>query len=76
LARQLDGVYAYLVAQKLVPDNLAEATYALAALDAIAPMVQQGASALSGDNINWVQFVLQAALTTAQIMGYVAPLLL
>lgn len=76
LAQQLDSVYAYLVAQKLVPDHTAAATQALAALDAVAPMVQQGATTLSGDNVNWVQFVMQAALTAAQIMGYVAPLLL
>lgn len=75
LAHQLDNVYAYLIAQKAIPDNTAEATRALAALDAIAPMVQQGAEALAGDKINWVQFVMQAALTAAQVLGYVAPLL-
>ena len=75
LAHQLDAVYAYLVAQKAVPDHLETATYALAALDAIAPMVQQGAEALQGDNINWVHFVMQAALTTAQVLGYVLPML-
>lgn len=75
LAHQLDRVYAFLVAQKLIPDNRVEATRVLAALDAIAPMIQQGAAALTGDNINWVHFVLQAALTAAQVMGYVAPLL-
>jgi outer membrane murein-binding lipoprotein Lpp len=75
LAHQLDNVYAYLVTQKAVPDHLDAATKALAALDAIAPMVQQGAEALQGDNINWVQFVLQAAIVTAQVIGYIAPLL-
>lgn len=75
LAQQLDNVYAFLVAQKAVPDHLAAATSALAALDAIAPMVQQGAAALSGDSINWVQFVMQAAITAAQVFGYVLPLL-
>jgi len=75
LALQLDNVYAYLVAQKVVPDHTAEATKALAALDAIAPAIQQGANSLSGDKFNWAQFVVQAALTTAQVMGFVLPLL-
>jgi len=75
LAQHLDSVYAFLVAQKAVPDHLDAATKALATLDAIAPMVQQGADALKGDNVNWVQFVIQAAITAAQIFGYVAPLL-
>jgi hypothetical protein len=75
LARQLDGVYAYLVAQKAVPDHLAAATKALAALDAIAPLVQAGAASLQGDNFNWVQFVMQAALIAAQAIGYVSLLI-
>jgi hypothetical protein len=75
LAHQLDSVYAFLVAQKAIPDNTAEATKALAALDTIAPMVQQGATALQGDNINWIQFVLEGAITAARIFGYVAPFL-
>ncbi len=74
LAQQLDNVYAFLVAQKAIPDNTAEATKALAALDAIAPMVQQEAQALAGDKFNWAQFVLQAAITTAQALGYILPL--
>jgi hypothetical protein len=80
LAKQLNDIYAYWVAQKAIPDHTAEATRVLAALDAIAPMVQQAAQgvkdALGGDRINWVQFVIQAAITTAQILGYVAPQLL
>lgn len=74
LARQFDAVYAYLVQQKLVPDHLATATKALAAMDAVAPLVQQGAQALQGDNFNWASFILQAALTTAQALGYILPL--
>lgn len=75
LAHQLDSVYAFLLAQKLVPDKRAEATAALAALDAIAPRVKAGAEELSGDNFNWAAFVVQAAILAAQVMGYVAPLL-
>ena len=63
LAHQLDGVYDYLVKMKAIPDNTAEATKALAALDQIAPAVQQAASgaqeALGGDKVNWAQFVIQ-----------------
>lgn len=75
LGRQLDEIYAFWAGKKMLPDYTAEATRVLAALDAIAPMVQQGAAALQGDNINWVQFVMQTALTAAQVYGYVAPLL-
>jgi hypothetical protein len=75
LAKQFDNVYAFLVQQKLVPDHMDAATKALAAMDAVAPLVQKGASALTGDNFNWAQFVLQSALTVAQILGYVIPLL-
>lgn len=78
LAQQLNSVYAYLVQQKAVPDHIEAATKALAALDAIAPMVQQAAQqeaqTLTGDNINWVQFVVQGALMVAQAMGYILPL--
>lgn len=74
LARQFDDVYAYLVQQKLVPDHMAAATKALAAMDAVAPLVQQGATVLTGDNFNWASFILQAALTTAQALGYILPL--
>jgi hypothetical protein len=76
LATQLDDVYAFLVAQKAVPDNTAEATKALAALDVIAPLVQKGAEALQGDNLNWAQFAVQSAVTVAKVMGYVLPLVL
>ncbi len=75
LAQQFDDVYAYLVKQKLVPDHLDAASKALAAMDAVAPLVQQGAQALTGDNFNWAQFILQAALVAAQAMGYILPLL-
>lgn len=75
LAHQMDDVYAYLVAQKLVPDRCEAATQALAALDAVAPMVKAGAEALAGDKFNWAQFVIHSALIAAQIMGYVAPFL-
>jgi len=72
LAHQFDNVYAYLIKMKAVPDNRDKATAALAAMDAVAPIVQQGATALQGDNFNWASFVLQAALATAKIMGYFA----
>lgn len=75
LAHQLDNVYAFLVAQKAVPDNLDAATKALAALDAIAPTVQAGADELTGDKFNWAQFVINAAMVAAQVMGFAAPLL-
>ena len=71
LAPELDKTYATLVAAKKVPDNSAEASKALAALDAIAPMVQQQGAAIAGDNFNWASFVLQAAMTTAQILTIV-----
>jgi hypothetical protein len=74
LARQFDAVYAYLVEQKLVPDHRDAATKALAAMDAVAPLVQAGAEQLTGDNFNWASFILQAALTTAQALGYILPL--
>ncbi len=76
LAKQLDSIYEFWVAQKALPDHTAEATRVLASLDAIAPMVQQGAQACAGDNFNWAQFAVSAAITAAQVMGYVAPLLL
>jgi len=75
LAHQLDDVYAFLVAQKAVPDHIQTATLALAALDAIAPMVQAGAASLEGDNFNWAAFVIKAAMITAQAIGYIIPLL-
>lgn len=74
LAQQFDAVYAYLVEQKLVPDHLEAATTALAVMDAVAPKVQAGAESLKGDNWNWANGVLQFALITAQVMGYVLPL--
>jgi len=75
LARQFDAVYAYLIDQKLVPDHRDAATKALAAMDAVAPLVQAGAEQLTGDNFNWASFVLQSALVIAKTMGYVLPLL-
>jgi len=76
LAKQFDAVYAFLVQQKFVPDHLQAATQALAAMDAVAPLVQAGAESLKGDNFNWASFVLQSALIVAQAMGYVLPLIL
>jgi len=69
LAQNLDTVYAALIAAKAVPDHQAEATKALAALDAIAPMVQSQGAALSGDNFNWASFVINAAFTAVKVMG-------
>ncbi len=75
LAQQLNGVYAYLVAQKAVPDNLDLATMALQKLDEIAPVVQAGAEALNQPGkFDWAQAAIQLALTVAQVMGYVLPL--
>lgn len=76
LAQQFNAVYAYLVAQKLIPDRTKEATLALAMMDRVAPLVQQGAEALKGDNFNWAAGVLQFALIVAQAMGYILPLVL
>ena len=76
LAKQLDGIYEFWVQQKAIPDHTAEATRVLASLDAIAPMVQQGAQACAGDNFNWAQFTISAALTAAQAAGYILPLVL
>ncbi len=75
LAQQFEQLYAFMVAQKLVPDNLVEATKVLAAMDGVAPVVQAGAANLTGDKFNWVSFIVQAALIVAQVMGYVVPLL-
>ncbi|TSA13568.1 MAG: hypothetical protein D4R73_00650 [Deltaproteobacteria bacterium] len=76
LAHQLDNVYAFLVAQKAIPDNLDKATNALRVLDEVAPVVQAGAEALNQPGkFSWVQGVIQMVLAAAQILGYVAPLL-
>jgi hypothetical protein len=69
LAHPLEIVYAALIAAQAVPDHRAEATKALASLDAIAPMVQAQGAALAGDEFNWASFVIQAAITAAQVMG-------
>ena len=69
LAYALDDVYAALIAAKAIPDHQAEATKALAALDAIAPLVKSQGDALSGDQFNWVSFVIQAAITAVKVMG-------
>lgn len=69
LAYALDDVYAALIAAKAIPDHQAEATKALASLDAIAPMVQSQGAALSGDNFNWASFVIEAAMTAVKVMG-------
>lgn len=69
LAYALDDVYAALIAAKAIPDHQAEATKALASLDAIAPMVQAQGAALAGDNFNWASFVISAAITAAKVMG-------
>lgn len=74
LAKQFNAVYDYLVEQKLVPDHRDAATKALAAMDAVAPLVQQGAEQLTGDNFNWASFVLQSALVIAKTMGFILPL--
>ncbi len=76
LAVQLDDVYKFLIAQKLVPNNQVAATKALAALDMIAPIVKDNTTELKGDKFNWVQFSISAAITIAKVLGYVAPLLL
>jgi hypothetical protein len=75
LAYQLDNVYAYLVAQKAIPDRLQQATLALASLDAVAPMIKAGAEALQGDKFNWAAFAVQAAVIVAKVMGYIVPML-
>jgi len=69
LAYALDTVYAALIEAKAVPDHQTEATKALAALDAIAPMVQAQGAALAGDQFNWASFVINAANTTVKLMG-------
>ena len=70
LGQSLDNVYAALIAAKAVPDHREKATLALAALDAIAPMVHAQGAALAGDQFNWASFVIAAAMTTAQVLGY------
>jgi hypothetical protein len=76
LAQQLDSVYAYLVQQKAVPDRLDMATQALQLLDKIAPVVQGGAEALTQPGkLDWVQAGIKVALAVAQVIGYVAPLI-
>jgi hypothetical protein len=69
LASALDNVYAALIAAKTIPDHQADATKALASLDAIAPMVQSQGAALSGDKFNWASFVIEAAMTAVKVMG-------
>lgn len=69
LASALDDVYAALITAKAVPDHQAEATKALAALDAIAPMVHTQGEALAGDQFNWAAFVVSAAITAAKVIG-------
>lgn len=69
LAYALDDVYAALISAKAIPDHQVEATKALAALDAIAPMVKAQGDALSGDQFNWVSFVISAAVATVKILG-------
>lgn len=69
LAYALDDVYAALIAAKAIPDHQAEATKALASLDAIAPMVKAEGDNLAGDNFNWASFVVNAAMTAVKIMG-------
>jgi hypothetical protein len=70
LAAALDNVYAVLIAAKAVPDHQAEATKALASLDAIAEMVHEQGENLAGDNFNWASFVINAAIAAARVMGY------
>ena len=70
LGQTLDNVYAALIEAKAVPDHRDQATRALASLDAIAPMVQAQGAALAGDQFNWASFVISAAVTAAQVMGY------
>lgn len=70
LASALDNVYAVLIAAKAVPDHQAEATKALASLDAIAPMVKAEGENLAGDKFNWASFVISAAITAVRVMGY------
>lgn len=70
LGQTLDNVYAALIEAKAVPDHREKATRALAALDAIAPMVQAQGAALAGDQFNWASFVIAAAMTTAQVLGH------
>jgi hypothetical protein len=69
LAYALDDVYAALIAAKAVPDHRAEATKALASLDAIAPMVKEQGDNLAGDQFNWASFVISAAITAVKVMG-------
>ncbi|MCL4504102.1 MAG: hypothetical protein M1438_19945 [Deltaproteobacteria bacterium] len=76
LARQLDAVYEFWAAQKALPDKRDLATQILQKLDEIAPTVQAGATALSQPGkLGWCQAAIQVALATAQILGFVAPLL-
>ena len=70
LASALDDVYAVLIAAKAVPDHQAEATKALASLDAIAQMVHVEGENLNGDKFNWASFVINAAIAAAKVMGY------
>jgi hypothetical protein len=69
LAYALDDVYAALITAKAIPDHQAEATKALASLDAIAPMVHAQGAALAGDEFNWASFVIAAAITAVKVMG-------
>jgi hypothetical protein len=69
IAYQLNDVYKVLIAAKALPAYQAEATKALASLDAIAPMVQAQGAAIEGDKFNWASFVVQAAIAVAQVMG-------
>lgn len=69
LGTALDNVYAALISAKAMPDHQAEATKALASLDAIAPMVQAQGAALAGDQFNWASFVIDAAMTAVKVMG-------
>ena len=70
LAYALDDVYAALIEAKAVPEHRSQATRALASLDAIAPMVKAQGDNLAGDQFNWANFVVSAAITAAQVMGY------
>ena len=69
IAYQLNDVYKVLIAAQAIPAHQAEATKALASLDAIAPMVQSQGAALAGDQFNWASFVIQAAITAVKVMG-------
>ena len=69
IAYQLNDVYKVLIAAQAIPAHQAEATKALASLDAIAPMVQAQGAALAGDDFNWASFVIQAAIAAVRVMG-------